>query len=133
IRRAAEDLGKNVAVLVDLQGPKIRLGRFADGPHELEVGETLTITTEDIEGTRERVSTTFKSLPGDCRPGDVLLIDHGKVSVRVAGGPDTDVVTVVDVPGPRSTQNGIDLARVAVSVPAMSERDVAGVRAGLGL
>src|SRR5699024_7110297 len=78
IRRASEDLGKNVAVLVDLQGPKIRQGTFADGPHQLEVGETFTITTDDVEGTRERVSTTFKGLPGDCRPGDVLLIDDGK-------------------------------------------------------
>ncbi|HJG50434.1 MAG TPA: pyruvate kinase, partial [Brachybacterium faecium] len=93
IRRASEDLGKNVAVLVDLQGPKIRLGTFADGPHQLEVGETFTITTDDVEGTRERVSTTFKGLPGDCRPGDVLLIDDGKVSVRVTDVSETDVTT----------------------------------------
>ena len=63
IRKASEDLGKNVAVLVDLQGPKIRLGNFADGPHQLEVGDTFTITTEDVAGTRERVSTPSR----DCR------------------------------------------------------------------
>jgi pyruvate kinase len=89
IRRAADDLGRNVAVLVDLQGPKIRLGNFADGPHQLAVGDEFTITTEDVEGTKERVSTTFKGLPGDCRPGDVLLIDDGKVSVRVTDVSDT--------------------------------------------
>src|SRR5699024_3927261 len=100
---------------------------------ELEVGETLTITTEDIEGTRERVSTTFKGLPGDCRPGDVLLIDDGKVSVRVTEVTDTDVVTVVEVPGPVSNNKGINLPGVAVSVPAMSEKDVADLRFGLGL
>ncbi|MDO5662355.1 MAG: pyruvate kinase [Brachybacterium sp.] len=133
IRRAAADLGRNVAVLVDLQGPKIRLGKFEDAPYDLAVGDTLTITTDDIVGTRERVSTTFKGLPGDCRPGDVLLIDDGKVSVRVTEVTDTDVVTVVEVPGPVSDNKGINLPGVAVSVPAMSEKDVADLRWGLHL
>ena len=133
IRRAAEDLGRSVAVLVDLQGPKIRLGNFADGPHKLEVGDVFTITTDDIEGTRERVSTTFKGLPGDCRPGDVLLIDDGKVSVRVTEVSDTDVTTVVEVPGPVSNHKGINLPGVAVSVPAMSEKDIDDLRWGLRL
>ena len=133
IRRAAEDLGRNVAVLVDLQGPKIRLGKFADGPHDLAVGDTFTITTEDIVGTKERVSTTFKGLPGDCRPGDALLIDDGKVSVRVTQVTDTDVTTVVEIPGPVSDNKGINLPGVAVSVPAMSEKDVADLRWGLKL
>ncbi|WP_347042519.1 pyruvate kinase [Brachybacterium nesterenkovii] len=133
IRRAAEDLGRSVGVLVDLQGPKIRLGNFADGPHKLEVGDVFTITTDDIEGTRERVSTTFKGLPGDCRPGDVLLIDDGKVSVRVTEVSDTDVTTVVEVPGPVSNHKGINLPGVAVSVPAMSEKDIDDLRWGLRL
>jgi pyruvate kinase len=133
IRRASEDLGKNVAVLVDLQGPKIRLGNFADGKHDLEVGDTFVITTEDVEGTKERVSTTFKGLPGDCRPGDVLLIDDGKVSVRVTEVTDTDVRTVVEVPGPVSDHKGINLPGVAVSVPAMSDKDEADLRWGLAL
>src|SRR5699024_5905606 len=133
IRRAAEDLGKNVAVLVDLQGPKIRLGRFADGPHELEVGEILTITTEDTEGTRERVSTTLKGLPGDCRPGDVLLIDDGKVSVGVTAVTDPDVVTGDEVHGRVSMNKGINLPRVAASVPAVMETTVADLRFGPGL
>ncbi|SLM94349.1 Pyruvate kinase [Brachybacterium nesterenkovii] len=133
IRRAAEDLGRSVGVLVDLQGPKIRLGNFADGPYKLEVGDVFTITTDDIEGTRERVSTTFKGLPGDCRPGDVLLIDDGKVSVRVTEVSDTDVTTVVEVPGPVSNHKGINLPGVAVSVPAMSEKDIDDLRWGLRL
>src|SRR5690625_3304079 len=133
IRRAAEDLGQNVAVLVDLQGPKIRLGTFEDGPHQLEVGDTLVITTEDVGGTRERVSTTFKGLPGDCRPGDVLLIDDGKVSVRATYISDTDVSTVVEVPGPVSDHKGINLPGVAVSVPSMSEKDITDPRWALAL
>src|SRR5690606_28300946 len=77
--RAAADVGRTVAVLVDLQGPKIRLGRFADGPHQLQVGDVFTITTEDMPGTREICSTTFTGLPKDVRTGDQLLIDDGKV------------------------------------------------------
>src|SRR5699024_2393873 len=65
VRQAAEEAGKAVAILVDLQGPKIRLGRFIEGEHELAVGDVLTITTDDVEGTKERVSTTFKGLPQD--------------------------------------------------------------------
>lgn len=133
IRRAAADLGRSVAILVDLQGPKIRLGNFADGPHDLAVGDAFTITTEDILGTKERVSTTFKGLPGDCRPGDVLLIDDGKVSVRVTDVTETDVHTVVEVPGPVSNHKGINLPGVAVSVPAMSEKDIDDLRWGLRL
>ncbi len=133
IRRAAEDLGRNVAILVDLQGPKIRLGRFENGPHQLEVGDTFVITTEDIVGTRERVSTTFKGLPGDCRPGDVLLIDDGKVSVRVTDVSGTEVTTVVEVPRPGLQQQGHQSAGVAVSVPAMSEKDIDDLRWGLRL
>ena len=83
VRRAAMTSGRAVAVLADLQGPKIRLQTFKDGPQFLEMGDTFTITTEDVEGTKERVGTTFKGLPGDCRPGDRLLIDDGNVAGRV--------------------------------------------------
>ncbi len=82
VRKAAEDAGRPVAVLVDLQGPKIRLGKFADGPHELAVGDIFKITIDDIPGTKEIVSTTFKGLPADVAPGDFLLIDDGKVRSR---------------------------------------------------
>ncbi|CAM3955178.1 pyruvate kinase [Helcobacillus massiliensis] len=133
IRAAADDLGRSVAVLMDLQGPKIRLGKFENGPHELNVGDTFTITTDDILGTAERVSTTFSGLPGDCRPGDILLIDDGKVSVRVLEVSDTDVKTVVEVPGPVSDNKGINLPGVAVSVPALSEKDIEDLRWGLEL
>ncbi len=123
VRQAAEEAGRNVAVLVDLQGPKIRLGRFADGPHDLAKGDVFTITTRDVEGTKDICGTTFKGLPGDCSPGDTLLIDDGKVSLKVTEVSDTDVVTEVIVPGPVSNNKGINLPGVAVSVPALSEKD----------
>jgi pyruvate kinase len=93
IRRAATATGRPVAVLVDLQGPKIRLGKFANGPHHLEVGDRFTITTEEIEGTAEICGTTYKGLPGDVKPGDVLLIDDGKVKLRAISSDGTSVVT----------------------------------------
>ena len=83
LRAAAAAAGKALAVLADLQGPKIRLGRFADGPHEWSTGDQVTITVDDIVGTRDRVSTTYKGLAQDARPGDRLLIDDGKVGLVV--------------------------------------------------
>lgn len=131
IRRAAATSGRAVAVLVDLQGPKIRLATFKDGPQDLAVGDTFTITTDDVEGTKERVGTTFKGLPGDCKPGDRLLIDDGNVAVRVVEVTDTDVITRVEVPGTVSDHKGLNLPGVAVSVPALSEKDKEDLRWGL--
>jgi pyruvate kinase len=133
VRKAAEDTGKPVAVLVDLQGPKIRLGKFEGGPYDLEVGDLFTITTEDIVGTKERVGTTFKGLPQDVSPGDFLLIDDGKVKVEVVSTDGVDVVTKVVVAGPVSNNKGINLPGVAVNVPALSEKDEQDLRWGLAL
>ncbi|NLI03817.1 MAG: pyruvate kinase, partial [Actinomycetaceae bacterium] len=123
VREASEELNSPVAILVDLQGPKIRLGRFADGPVDLAKGDIFTITTDDILGDKERCSTTFKGLPGDCNPGDLILIDDGKVQVKVVEVTETDVKTEVLVGGPVSNNKGVNLPGVAVSVPAMSEKD----------
>lgn len=131
VRKAAEDTGRAVAILVDLQGPKIRLGKFADGPHELAVGDLFKITTEDLPGTKELVSTTFKGLPGDVKPGDDLLIDDGKVRVQVVSVDGPVVTTKVLVAGAVSNNKGINLPGVAVSVPALSEKDEADLRWGL--
>ena len=120
-----------VAILVDLQGPKIRLARFENGPHDLARGDIFTITTDDIIGTKERVSTTFKNLPGDCKPGDRLLIDDGKVTVEVVEVKGNDVVTKCIEPGAVSNNKGINLPGVAVSVPALSEKDKEDLRWGL--
>ena len=131
VRSAAKAAKVPVAVLVDLQGPKIRLGRFADGPHDLSRGDIFTITTDEISGTKERVSTTFKGLPGDCKPGDRLLIDDGKVAVEVIEVKGNDVVTKCVEPGAVSNNKGINLPGVAVSVPALSEKDKEDLRWGL--
>jgi len=133
VRKATNESGRAVGVLVDLQGPKIRTGRFAHGPVTLVNGERFTITVDDIPGDQERVSTTYKGLPGDVSPGDVLLIDDGKVLLRAVEVTDTDVVTEVVEGGLVSNNKGINLPGVAVSVPAMSDKDEADLRWALRL
>lgn len=133
VRKAAKDVGKPVAVLVDLQGPKIRLGKFEAGPYDLAEGDIFKITIEDIVGNKEISSTTFKGLPQDVKPGDPLLIDDGKVTLRVLETDGTVVTTVVEVPGPVSNNKGINLPGVAVNVPALSDKDEADLRWGLRL
>ena len=131
VRNAAKAAGRPVAILVDLQGPKIRLARFKAGPHDLARGDIFTITVDDVEGTKERVGTTYKGLPGDCKAGDRILIDDGKVTVEVIEVKGNDVVTKVIEPGAVSNNKGINLPGVAVSVPALSEKDIDDLRWGL--
>jgi pyruvate kinase len=134
VREAAAAAGVPVAVLADLQGPKIRLGVFAGGkPVKLKKGRTFTITTTDVIGTAERASTTFSGLPGDARVGDPILIDDGRIALRVEAVTGTDVVTTVEVGGPVSDHKGINLPGVAVSVPALSEKDREDLRWALGV
>jgi len=131
VRAAAKEAGRPVAILVDLQGPKIRLARFINGPHELARGDIFTITTDEVDGTKDRVGTTYKGLPGDCKVGDHILIDDGKVTVQVIEVKGNDVITTVIEPGAVSNNKGINLPGVAVSVPAMSEKDIEDLRWGL--
>jgi pyruvate kinase len=131
VREAAKEAGKAVAILVDLQGPKIRLARFENGPHELARGDIFTITTDEVPGTKERVGTTYKGLPGDCKPGDFIMIDDGKVTVEVVEVKGNDVVTKCIFPGMVSNNKGLNLPGVAVSVPAMSDKDEEDLRWGL--
>ncbi|WP_219107930.1 pyruvate kinase [Austwickia sp. TVS 96-490-7B] len=128
VRQAADDAGRNVAILVDLQGPKIRTGRFATGPVLLNDGDRFTITIDDVEGDAERVSTTFKGLTGDVRPGDLLLVDDGKITLRATEVSATDVVTEVVEGGTISNNKGINLPGVPVSVPALSDKDEEDLR-----
>jgi len=131
VRSVAAETNQAIAILVDLQGPKIRLARFANGPHDLARGDIFTITADEVEGTKERVGTTYKGLPGDCKPGDRILIDDGKVTVEVIEVKGSDVVTKVIEPGAVSNNKGINLPGVAVSVPALSEKDKEDLRWGL--
>ena len=123
LRTACEISGLEASILIDLQGPKIRLGKFAQGPVTLEKGARFTITTEPILGDETRCSTTYAGLAQDVSPNDILLIDDGRVALSVTHVSQTDVTCEVVVGGEVSNSKGINLPGVAVSVPAMSEKD----------
>jgi pyruvate kinase len=131
IRQASDESGRGVGILVDLQGPKIRLGVFGSGPVLLRAGEVFTITTEDVVGDSTCASTTYHGLPGDVSAGDRILIDDGKVAVQVERVEAPRVITRVVEGGMVSDHKGINLPGVAVSVPALSEKDVDDLRWGI--
>jgi pyruvate kinase len=131
VRKAAELFGRNIGVLVDLQGPKIRLGTFADGQVELERGSQFTITTDAVSGDAHRSSTTYSGLPGDVHPGDRVLVDDGRLALEVETVHGADVVTRVLEGGPISNNKGLNLPGTSVSVPALSGKDVDDLRWGL--
>ena len=133
VRRASDTTGRAVGILVDLQGPKIRTGRFADGPIVLAKGDRFIITTEDVLGDQHRVGTTYKGMPGDVKPGDMLLVDDGKVSLRAVSVTATEILTEAVEGGVISNNKGINLPGVAVNVPAMSDKDEADLRWALSL
>ena len=128
LRQAEVLAGRSVTVFADLQGPKIRLGTFADGPVTLTPGQEFTITTDEVLGDATRVSTTLKSLTDDVQVGDAILIDDGKLELRATAVTDTDVVCQVVVGGPVSDHKGINLPGVPVSVPALSDKDADDLR-----
>lgn len=123
VREAAREANKPVGILADLQGPKIRLGRFKENETYWETGETVRITIEDVEGTHDRVSTTYKGLARDAQPGDRLLVDDGKVALICKAIDGDDVVCEVVEGGPVSNNKGVSLPGMNISVPALSEKD----------
>ncbi|AIJ33840.1 pyruvate kinase [Corynebacterium imitans] len=131
VREATDETGQAVGVLADLQGPKIRLGRFKEGATEWKDGEIVRITTDDVEGTHDRVSTTYKGLARDASPGDRLLVDDGKVGLVCVEVDGNDVVCRVTEGGPVSNNKGVSLPGMNISVPALSEKDKDDLRFAL--
>ncbi len=133
VRQACDDLGRAVGILADLQGPKIRLGRFAEDRTVWATGETVRITVDDIVGSHDRVSTTYKQLAADAKSGDRLLVDDGKVGLEVIRVEGNDVVCEVTEGGPVSNNKGVSLPGMDVSVPALSEKDIEDLEFALNL
>ena len=133
VRMAADESGRAVGIMADLQGPKIRLGRFAAGPVEWRTGDIVRVTVEDVAGTHDRVSTTYKELAKDAKPGDRLLVDDGKVGLVVTDVEGPDVICEVTEGGEVSNNKGISLPGMDVSVPAMSEKDIEDLEFALSL
>ena len=124
VRAASDVTGRAVGILADLQGPKIRLGRFAEGPTVWANGETVRITVEDFEGNHDRVSTTYKRLAKDAKPGDRVLVDDGNVGLVVEHIDGDDVVCTVTEGGKVSNNKGMSLPGMNVSAPPLSEKDI---------
>ncbi len=133
VRAASDQTGRAVGILCDLQGPKIRLGRFAQSPVLWVSGQDITITVEDTLGTHDRVSTTYKALAADVRPGDRLLIDDGNIGVTVLHVEGDDVRCRVTEGGLVSDRKGLSLPGVAVSAQPLSDKDADDLRFALGL
>jgi pyruvate kinase len=131
VRAEAEKRGRPVGILQDLQGPKIRVGTFAAGQVELHPGASFTITTRAVTGDDEIVSTTYRGLPGDVKPGDLILLDDGYLQLEVTKVDGEDVQTRVVEGGTLKDKKGINLPGVKVSAPAMTEKDRADLQFGL--
>ncbi|WP_121746490.1 pyruvate kinase [Streptomyces sp. E2N166] len=124
VRKASDETGRSVGTLADLQGPKIRLGHFAEGPVLLERGDTFTITVEEgVHGDRHTCGTTYAGLATDVTPGERVLVDDGKVCLEVTDVDGPRVRTTVIEGGMVSDHKGLNLPGVAVSVPALSKKD----------
>ena len=125
IRKASADLGMPVAIMGDLQGPKIRIGKFKNGPILLKPSDTFVLDAAlDLdEGTQESVGLTYRDLPNDVKPGDLLLLDDGRIQLAVTKVEETRIVTTVIVAGPLSNNKGINKKGGGLSAPALTAKD----------
>lgn len=125
IRAINRELGAHVAILADLQGPKLRIGLVENNRVELEEGSVLTFVTEECMGTAERVYISYKPLPMDVRPGEIVLVDDGKIKLEVIDTNHRDEVrTRVIVGGPLSSKKGVNLPNTNISLPSLTEKDL---------
>jgi pyruvate kinase len=131
VRHMAIEFKSNAGILLDLQGPKIRLGLFPNGPHILEDGQTFTITTRETEGTQAIASTNYQDLARDVKPGDPVLIADGSVVLRVTATDGVAVTCVVESGGKISDRKGINLPGVTISTPSLSKKDIADAHFGV--
>lgn len=123
VRAAAEARGAFVGCMADLQGPKIRVGKLADGFVDLVAGAPLVITTDEVPGSSERIPTDYPQLPEDAKPGDPLLLDDGNLALEVVRVDGNDVHCTVTVGGKLKSRKGISLPRSRVSAPSLTEKD----------
>jgi len=132
IRQVSAELGRPAAILLDLQGPKIRLGRFAGGGCTLEAGGSFTITPEPVLGDAQRASATYPNFAADVKRGDRVVLADGAIELRVVEIGGADVRTEVVSGGPIGDHKGINLPGVAVSLPSLTQKDLDDLRFGVG-
>lgn len=130
VREINQEMGTHIALLQDLQGPKIRVNDVQPGT-EIKAGDSITITTRELLGNHEIVSTSYEKLPGDVKAGDMILIDDGKIELKVTEVRDIDVVCKVIYGGPLKSKKGINLPFTKVSAPSLTEKDLIDLEFGL--
>ena len=123
LKAIREELGKPVAALLDTKGPEIRLKDFKNGTEMLEAGQTFTLTTREVEGTKEICSITYKDLPQDVQPGGTIMLDDGLIKLQIITVNDTDIVCKVLNNGKIKNKKGVNVPGVHLSMPYMSQRD----------
>ncbi len=131
IKELREELGTHTAILLDTKGPEIRTGVFKDGKVEVFEGQTFTLTTEDIEGTNERVSVTYGELPQDVNVGNSILIDDGLIELKVEAKTDTDIICKVVNGGMIGSRKGVNVPNVRVNLPGITAKDREDIIFGL--
>jgi pyruvate kinase len=131
IRKVSKKISKPIAILMDLQGPKIRIGHFAEGCVTVKPGELFTIVTDDVPGTQYIVSTSYKNLPNDVKPDDNILINDGLIQLKVDRTTKTEVFCEVVIGGILYDRKGINLPGVEVSEPSMTKKDIEDLKFGL--
>ncbi|SDF08989.1 pyruvate kinase [Thermus arciformis] len=130
VREVSQELGKTLALLQDLQGPKIRVGRFREGRVELKAGAPFVLTRLPVEGDERRVSVSYPGLPEDVSPGQVLLLDDGRIRLRVVKVEGDEIHTLVEVGGVLSDHKGVNVPGSDLSLPALSEKDIQDLALG---
>src|ERR1041384_3884400 len=123
VREAAQELGEPLAVLVDLCGPKIRTGKLENASAQLIKGERFTITSNDIVGDATQVSTNYKDLPKVVRPGEIILLDDGALTLQVEEETETDVICRVIEGGFLFDRKGINLPHTHLPIPSLTQKD----------
>ncbi len=131
IRKISAELNKPVAIMQDLQGPKIRIGKFENPPIHLKPGERFTITTREVLGNKNMVSTTYKNLPNDVQEGDAILVNDGLIKLKVLSKTAEDVICEVVNGGSLYDRRGINLPGVKISEPSLTKKDREDVLFGL--
>lgn len=124
IRELNEEMGMSTAILADLQGPKIRTGMMKDNGVDLVTGKTVTIVTEDIEGTAAKFSINYEQLPRDSSPGEFILLDDGKLKLEVISTTDSEIEAKIIHGGILSSRKGVNLPNTKISLPCLTEKDL---------
>lgn len=130
-RKVRDQLGIPAAVLLDTKGPEIRIGDFVNGSEMLEAGDVFSLTSEDCQGTKERVSTTYRGLPGQVEKGTRILIDDGRIKMEVTSVTDTDVVCRVIEGGKIKNRKGVNIPNKSLDLEYISEADRSDILFGI--